>query len=60
MIKIFPIKVKFMVISMGIVAFYASMTSVNSTVSHITHIAGMAIGLTYLQLKINLKHLKDN
>jgi len=55
---IFPIKVKFMVIGMGIIAFFASMTSTNSTVSHITHIAGMVVGLIYLQSKINFKHLK--
>ncbi|MBC8312150.1 MAG: rhomboid family intramembrane serine protease [Candidatus Marinimicrobia bacterium] len=55
---IFPIKVKFMVIGMGVIAFFASMTSENSTVSHITHIAGMVMGLMYLQSKINFKHIK--
>jgi len=55
---IFPIKVKFMVIGMGVIAFFASMTSANSTVSHITHMAGMVVGLIYLQSKINFKHLK--
>ena len=55
---IFPIKVKFMIIGMGIIAFFASMTSTNSTVSHITHISGMAVGLIYLQSRINFKHLK--
>ena len=55
---IFPIKVKFMVIGMGVIAFFASMTSTNSTVSHITHIAGMAVGFIYLQSRINLKHIK--
>jgi len=55
---IFPIKVKFMVIGMGVIAFFSSMTSTNSTVSHITHIAGMIVGLIYLQSKINFKHLK--
>ena len=55
---IFPIKVKFMVIGMGVIAFFASMTSTNSTVSHITHIAGMVVGLIYLQSKLNFKNLK--
>ena len=55
---IFPIKVKFMVIGMGVIAFFASMTSENSTVSHITHIAGMVVGLIYLQSKLNFKNLK--
>ena len=47
-----------MVIGMGVIAFFASMTSTNSTVSHITHISGMVMGLIYLQSKINFKHLK--
>lgn len=55
---IFPIKVKFMVIGMGVIAFFASMTSTNSTVSHITHISGMVVGLIYLQSKLNFKNLK--
>ena len=55
---IFPIKVKFMVIAMGVIAFFASMTSINSTVSHITHIAGMVVGFIYLQSKINFRFLK--
>ena len=55
---IVPIKVKFMVIGMGVIAFFASMTSTNSTVSHITHIAGMVVGLIYLQSKLNFKNLK--
>jgi len=55
---IFPVKVKFMVIGMGIIAFFASMTSTNSTVSHITHIAGMVVGLIYLHSKMNFKYFK--
>ena len=55
---IFPIKVKFMVIGMGVIAFFASMTSTNSTVSHITHISGMVVGFLYLQSKLNFKNLK--
>ena len=55
---LFPLKVKYMVLGLGVIAFFASMTSTNSTVSHITHIAGMVVGLIYLQSKINFKHLK--
>ncbi|MDB3868680.1 rhomboid family intramembrane serine protease [Candidatus Marinimicrobia bacterium] len=55
---IFPIKVKFMVIGLGIAAFFASMTSIDSTVSHITHISGMLVGLIFLQYKINFKYFK--
>ena len=55
---IFPIKVKFMVIGMGIAAFFASMTSIDSTISHVTHIAGMLVGLIFLQYKINFKYFK--
>jgi len=55
---ILPIKVKFMVIGLGVIAFFASMTSTNTTVSHITHISGMVIGFIYLQSRINYKRLK--
>jgi len=55
---IFPIKVKFMVIGMGVIAFFASMTSTNSTVSHVTHIAGMMVGFVYLQYTTSFKHFK--
>ena len=55
---IFPVKVKFMVIIIGLIAFFASMTSTNSTTSHITHIGGMLVGLLYLYLKGNLAYMK--
>ena len=53
-----PIKVKFMVIGMGCIAFFASLSSSNSTISHITHIAGMMVGFIYLQSKVNFKFFK--
>ena len=47
-----------MVIGMGIAAFFASMTSIDSTISHVTHIAGMLVGLLFFQYKINFKYFK--
>ena len=51
-----PLKVKFMVIGLGIIAFFASMTSPNSTTSHLTHIGGMIVGFLYL--KTNFKKIR--
>ena len=55
---IFPVKVKFMVLALAVIAFFASMTSPNSTTSHITHIGGMVIGFLFLNFKINAYNFK--
>lgn len=46
---IFPIKVKNAVIFSGLIAFFYSITLANSGISHITHLAGLIIGLIYLK-----------
>ena len=50
---IFPIKVKFMVIGMGVIAFFASLTPQHSTISHITHLSGMIIGFIFICFNLN-------
>ena len=45
---IFPVKVKNAVILLGLVAFFYSITMQESGISHITHLAGMIVGLGYL------------
>ncbi len=55
---LFPIKVKFMIIGLGVMAFFASMTSANSTVSHITHLSGMVVGFIFLQYRLSFSKLK--
>ena len=45
---IFPLKVKYMVLGLGIIAFFASISTNQSTISHITHFSGMMIALLYI------------
>lgn len=45
----FPVKVKYFVSFLAIVAFMASFQSGPSTVSHLTHLSGMVIGWFYLK-----------
>ena len=45
---IFPIKVKYMVLGLGIIAFLASVSTSQSSISHITHLSGMMIALLYI------------
>ena len=48
---LFPIKVKWMVIIMGAVAFLSSLTQANSGVAHVAHLGGMLVGYIYLKGK---------
>lgn len=45
----FPVKVKYFVGFLGIMAFLASFQQGVSTVSHLTHLSGMVIGALYLK-----------
>ncbi len=44
-----PIKVKYFVIFVGIMAFFSSLNPQYSNISHLTHLSGMAIGYLYLR-----------
>jgi len=46
---LFPIKVKWMVLIMGAIAFYSSLGGSNSGVAHIAHLGGMVVGYIYLR-----------
>ncbi len=47
----FPVKIKYFVGFLAVVAFMASFQSGTSTVSHLTHLSGMVIGWFYLRTK---------
>ena len=53
-----PIKVKYMVLGLGAIAFFASLSASQSNVSHITHLSGMVIGLIFIYFNINWKVIK--
>ena len=51
---IFPMQIKFMMILLGLTAFFASFMQTNSSISHITHLGGMFVGFVFLKWK-NIK-----
>jgi len=55
---IFPVKVKNAVIVMGLIAFFYSITLKSSGISHITHLAGIIMGILYLQYWTHLQRSK--
>ena len=55
---LFPLKVKYMVLGLGIIAFFASLSANQSNVSHITHLSGMIIGVLYIYFIFNWKNIK--
>lgn len=56
---LFPIKVKYFVAIIGGIAFFSSLNSSGSGISHLTHLSGMVIGLLYIKQDWRLGHLKD-
>ncbi|HTP36366.1 MAG TPA: rhomboid family intramembrane serine protease [Candidatus Acidoferrales bacterium] len=54
---LFPIKAKYMVMIYAAIALYGSM-SVNSGVSNIAHLGGMAVGFIYLKSNLPRRQLK--
>ena len=55
---LFPLKVKHMVLGLGVIAFFASMSASQSNISHITHISGMIIGLIMMYCNLSWSGLK--
>ena len=55
---LFPLKVKYMVLGLGVIAFFASLSANQSNVSHITHLSGMIIGVLYIYFIFNWKNIK--
>ena len=55
---LFPLKVKYMVLGLGVIAFIAFLSANQSNVSHITHLSGMVIGLLFIYFNVNWKNLK--
>ena len=53
-----PIKVKFMVIGLAVIAFLASLSHQQSAVSHLTHLSGMVVGFAYLKSDFRFRNIK--
>ncbi len=48
-----PIKVKYLVILIGTIAFFSSLNPGYSNISHLTHLSGMIIGFVYFRSNLN-------
>ncbi len=48
-----PIKVKYLVILIGTIAFFSSLNPGDSNISHLTHLSGMIIGFVYLRSNLS-------
>ena len=55
---VFPLKVKYVVLGFGVIAFVASLSITQSKVSHITHLAGMIIGIIYILFNFRWKNIR--
>ena len=55
---VFPLKVKYVVLGLGVIAFFASLSITQSKVSHITHLAGMIIGIIYILFNFRWKNIR--
>ena len=55
---VFPLRVKYVVLGFGVIAFFASLSSTHSQVSHITHLSGMIIGILYILFYFRWKNIR--
>ena len=55
---VFPLKVKYVVLGFGAIAFVASLSITQSKVSHITHLSGMIIGIIYILFNFRWKNIR--
>lgn len=55
---VFPLKVKYVVLGFGVIAFFASLSASQSKVSHITHLSGMIIGIIYILFNFRWKNIR--
>ena len=55
---LFPLKVKYMVLGLGVIAFFASLSASQSNISHITHLSGMIIGLIVMYFNLSWSSIK--
>jgi len=56
---LFPIKVKYFVAIIGGLAFFSSLGTGGSNISHMTHLSGMIIGWLYIKQDWRLDFIKD-
>jgi len=53
-----PVKVKYFVIVLGVIAFLMALSDQGSTISHVAHLGGMVVGLVYLKGWFSLREIR--
>ena len=53
-----PISVKYLILGLGCISFFASISTTQSNISHITHLFGMIIGALYMIIMRNKQVLR--
>ena len=56
---LFPVKVKWFVLFIGLIAFFSSMGT-GSNISHLTHLSGMLVGYIYLRFNDHWRKISFN
>lgn len=57
---LFPVKVKYFVAVLGIIAFVSALGSPGSPVAHVAHLGGMVFGFLYLKGWLSLSRIKQS
>ena len=56
---LFPVKVKYLVAVLGLIAFFSALNSPGSPIAHVAHLGGMAFAFLYLKRLLSLGGLKQ-
>ena len=56
---LFPVKVKYLVGFLGVMAFYSSLNSTGSGISHVAHLGGMIVAFFYLKGWLSLSGMRQ-
>ena len=57
---LFPIRVKYFVAGLGVMAFLSALNSPGSTIAHVTHLGGMVFAFLYLKGLLSLGGLRQS
>jgi membrane associated rhomboid family serine protease len=57
---LFPVKVKYFVAVLGLIAFFSSLNAPGSTIAHVAHLGGMVVAFIYLKGWFSLSGVKQS
>jgi membrane associated rhomboid family serine protease len=56
---LFPVKVKYFVAVLGLIAFFSSLNAPGSTIAHVAHLGGMLVAFLYLKRWLSISGIKQ-